>query len=246
MSVNMNQSIFGLIAAAGSRVDFNERFDDGSSDDEGGHHPAHLHGRREDLSQTAILGPSPKDGGAKRGHKKRLSGHRLLKSFATLPTRKNKAKRESSRLSAPVGPTSDDQSESSDPSQAPAVTLAVDDDDDNRLAPVMSRMLQAQAELASRPSFDLERRSTEMSRTEDDDNDVTPLAKRLMEIFQFEEPERVIEGTWSPPLCFYPRLLAHMATQSILAGCCRAFCSRAFCTLPPSTFVSTPTFPRRL
>ncbi|UKZ75648.1 hypothetical protein TrVFT333_003338 [Trichoderma virens FT-333] len=36
MAVNMNQSIFGLIAAAGSRVDFNTRFDDGSSDEDEG------------------------------------------------------------------------------------------------------------------------------------------------------------------------------------------------------------------
>ena len=189
MSVNMNQSIFGLIAAAGSRVDFNERFDDGSSDDEGSQHP----GRREDLSQTAILqSPHKDDDDTKRRHKKRLSGHRLLKSFATLPTRKNKAKRESSRSSAPVVPASDDQSECSEPSEIPAITM--DKDEDNRLAPVMSRMLQAQAEMASRPSFDLERRSTQLSRTDDDDDESTPLAKRLMEIFQFEEPERVIEG----------------------------------------------------
>ncbi|PNY29014.1 Sterol 3-beta-glucosyltransferase [Tolypocladium capitatum] len=189
MSVNMNQSIFSLIAAAGSRVDFNERFDDGSSDEEDSQQSTHTHAQREDLSQTAILRPSPKDDSSKRGHKKRLSGHRLLKSFATLPMRKNKAERESSRLSAPVAPASDEQSESSEPSQPAAVTT---EKDDNRVAPVMSRMLQARAEMSSRPSFDLERLSTELSPTDDDD-DATPLAKRLMEIFQFDEPEQVIE-----------------------------------------------------
>lgn len=193
MSVNMNQSIFGLIAAAGSRVDFHERFDDGSSDDDDAGQQsavARTHGRRGDLSQTAILRPSPGDGHARRGHK-RLSGHRLLRSLATLPTRKNRAKRESSRLSAPVAPASDEQSESSEPSPPPAITI---EDDNNRLAPVMSRMLQARAEMSSRPSFDLETRSAELSRTDDDD-DATPLAKRLMEIFQFDEPEQVVEGT---------------------------------------------------
>ena len=64
--------------------------------------------------------------------------------------------------------------------------------DEGRQAPVMSRMLEARAEVSSRPSFDVERRSTEMESLSNDGNS-TPLAKRLMEIFQFEEPEQVIE-----------------------------------------------------
>ncbi|OAQ75685.1 UDP-glucose:sterol glycosyltransferase [Purpureocillium lilacinum] len=223
MSINMNQSIFGLIAAAGSRVDFNERFDDASSDDEDSQQP----GRREDLSQTVILQPSasdPTDKAAKRGHKKRLSGHRLLKSFATLPKRKLKSKRESSRLSAPA-PGSDEQSESSEPSQTPAITL---DKDDTRLAPVMSRMLQARAEMSSRPSFDIERRSSDLGR--DDGDEASQLARRLMEIFEFDKPEEVIEEypCWllqsvllqgflyitTNHICFYAYLPKKAATKS--------------------------------
>ncbi|KAG6041518.1 Sterol 3-beta-glucosyltransferase [Claviceps citrina] len=180
ISLNMNQSIFGLIAAAGSRVDFNTRFDDGSSDDE--------EAENRDLSQTAILPPRTKD--ERRGHKKKMSsGQRLLKSLSTLPRRRNK-KHESSRLSVPPLETSDDANESSEgsPSQAEAAILL----EDNRLAPVMSRMLQARAEMAARPSFDMERRSSDIAGTDDGDQS-SALAKRLMEIFEFDEPERVIE-----------------------------------------------------
>ncbi|KAJ6443613.1 hypothetical protein O9K51_04792 [Purpureocillium lavendulum] len=188
MSINMNQSIFGLIAAAGSRVDFNERFDDASSDDDDVD-DSQQPGGREDLSQTIMFRSSsdPADKAAKRGHKKRLSGHRLLKSLAALPKRKSKSHRESSRMSAPAA-GSDEQSEASDPSQPPAITLDKDDTrDDTRLAPVMSRMLQARAEMSSRPSFDIERRSSDLVR--DDGDDASQLARRLMEIFEFDKPE---------------------------------------------------------
>ena len=184
VSVNMNQSIFGLIAAAGSRVDFNARFDDGSSDEEGG--PEASDGPQEDLSQTVIL--PPRDKKSEKRHRRKLSSSRLLHSLSHLPKLKHKAKREASRASAPPE-ASDDAGDSSDMSQTPALTV---EDADTRLAPVMSRMLQARAEIASRPSFDLERRSTEVQRDEVDD-DTSPLAKRLMEIFEFDSPEEVVE-----------------------------------------------------
>jgi sterol 3beta-glucosyltransferase len=183
----MNQSIFGLIAAAGSRVDFNTRFDDASSDEEDGDHSKDS-SSSQDLSQTVILPPQQKD--ARRGHKKRLSsGHRLLKSLSTLPRRKGH-KRESTRLSAPTLDSSDDARESAELS---ATAMALEKEDGSRLAPVMSRMLQARAEVASRPSYDLERPSTDMLET-DAEHDSSALARRLKEIFEFEEPEQVIEG----------------------------------------------------
>lgn len=189
MSVNMNQSIFGLIAAAGSRVDFNTRFDDGSSDEEDSENLKSSSGS-QDLSQTVILPPRDKD--ARRGHKKRLSsGHRLLKSLSTLPKRKGK-KKEVSRLSAPPLDSSDEAQETVDLATS---TVALEKED-NRLAPVMSRMLRARAEVASRPSFDLERKSSDLGGSDDSD-EASALAKRLMEIFEFEEPEQVIEGKLS-------------------------------------------------
>jgi len=68
----------------------------------------------------------------------------------------------------------------------------------------MSRMLEARAQMASRPSFDLERLSNEQGRdAAAGETGPTELAKKLKEIFDFEEPEEVIEG-WSPPLLLLP------------------------------------------
>lgn len=215
MSINMNQSIFGLIAAAGSKVDFNERFDDGSSSDEPDSQPPRprRRPRRDPLSQTVVLQPPATANDAKRdrrSHLKRLSGHRLLKSFATLPVRRSKSKRESTRLSAPAPADDDDadededmqQSESSGPCKTPAA-LTLERHDSGRLAPVMSRMLQARAEMSSRPSFDVERPSADMTcagpdadadADADASSESSQLARRLKEIFDFDEPEEVVEG----------------------------------------------------
>lgn len=60
----------------------------------------------------------------------------------------------------------------------------------------MTRMLEARAEMAARPSFDLERMSGDRSRITADDtgeSGPTELAKRLAEIFQFDRPEEVIQ-----------------------------------------------------
>lgn len=207
MAVNMNQSIFGLIAAAGSRVDFNTRFDDGSSDEddgegEGDEDPLKpLSSRHRDLSQTAILGSFPaKD--RRLGHKKKLSGHRLLKSFASLPRRKSG--RGSGKVWEPTEEV-DEPSESSEP-PSPKKPSEQLDEEDLRVAPVMSRMLEAQAEMASRSSFDIdiERDSSGPDRTDEGEEEreeegegshVTALARKLMEIFDFDEPECVIEGS---------------------------------------------------
>ncbi|PMB64088.1 Sterol 3-beta-glucosyltransferase [Beauveria bassiana] len=183
MSVNMNQSIFGLIAAAGSRVDFHTRFDGNSSDEDDT--SKDLPSSLPTTSQTTVLRPDS------RKHKKTLSKHRLLKSFATLPRLKPKSKREPSTLSQPERFT-DEPCQSSDASETPASPSA------ERMAPmarrpsVMSRMLQARAEMSSRSSFDIERRSsTDIPQSQDDD-EASPLARRLMEIFDFSEPEQNI------------------------------------------------------
>ena len=196
MSVNMNQSIFGLIAAAGSRVDFNTRFDGNSSDEEDS---KDTQPETQGLAQTAVLASSSKDSSKdspkdeRRGHKKPRSKHRLLRSIATLPKLKSKAKRQSSRLSQPnleVGPETDEPSDSSELSSQPAVALPRSS---KRRPSVLSRMLEARAEMSSRPSFDIERKSSDLPPS-DDSSEATLLAKRLMEIFEFDEPEQVVEG----------------------------------------------------
>jgi sterol 3beta-glucosyltransferase len=192
MFMNMNQSIFGLIAAAGSRVDFNDRFDGMSSDEEEGHETNQRETRPDDLAQTSVLKVASKG----KGSRKRLSQHKLLRSLPTLPKLLSKSKRHSSRLSAPKEEDSEEMSEhsASGTSTPPTFTLTRHD---SRQAPVMGRMLEAKAEMSSRPSFDVDRMSSDASGSSESP-DLPPLAKKLMEIFEFDEPEQVIEGSWAP------------------------------------------------
>ncbi len=207
--MNMNQSIFGLIAAAGSRVDFTDRFEGQSSDEEGdgesgGHHrrdgtvPSPLGGGR--TSQTTIL-PEPEASASKSGsksHRRKISDSRLLKSVPALGRIASRTKAKLSKGKtlpegqqqhhvagdeSPISPIPESDALESSGFLEPAGA---------KLAPVMSRMLEARAEMAARPSFDLERLDTAAAAA--GDGSPTELAKKLMEIFEFDKPEEVIEG----------------------------------------------------
>lgn len=59
----------------------------------------------------------------------------------------------------------------------------------------MGQMLEAQAELSSRPSYELPRQSANQVRLSTlEETGSSSLAIRLMEIFEFDTPEEVIEG----------------------------------------------------
>ncbi|CAI6092545.1 unnamed protein product [Clonostachys chloroleuca] len=191
MFMNMNQSIFGLIAAAGSRVDFHERFNDSSSDEDGEDGSGHAQGVEEDLSRTTILTtPKPKE---RRSHRRKLSAHRLLRSLPALPKLKSKSQSLPTKLSTPREDPQETESLDKEKSNLSVPTnIDLDIENLNRRPPVMSRMLEARAEMSSRPSFDLDTDDMGTSQAEEP-SDSSPLAKRLMDIFEFEEPEQVIE-----------------------------------------------------
>lgn len=193
MFMNMNQSIFGLIAQASSRVDFNDRFDGMSSDEEG---ESSQQNRTESIAQTSILQPTGK--GKDKVHRRRkLSEHKLLRSLPALPKLRSRHKSQPSRLSAPVETADEADDEEGGGSLLPAPDLTLSrQDTQGRLAPVMSRMLEAKADLSSRPSFDLDRLSSDVSRSSDGD-EVSALSKKLKEIFEFDEFEQVIEGSFT-------------------------------------------------
>lgn len=191
--MNMNQSIFGLIAAAGSRIDFNDRFAENSSDEDGEGSDDRVIGADEgqdDLSKTTVLHPAKERGSKHARHSKKLSGHKLLRSLPTLPGLKKKSKSAPSKLS-PSADTDEPPSSSSDLSSPPAIKLTreMTRENSHHLVPVMSRMLEARAEVSSRPSFDLDGPDARKSSLT---SDSTPLERRLMEIFEFEEPEHVV------------------------------------------------------
>lgn len=188
----MNQSIFSIIAAAGSRTDFNTRFDESSdSEDE------IPEDEDEDEEQTnadagpLAVAPERRFKGARSvmvkdtvkrpgGYQtKRLSGNRLAQSLPRLSARSLEQKEEATPRQSP-SPTSDVTSSSrSNP----------------RDAPVLSRLVTAEAEFQESSGFALPMDPSSDgggSRPRAQPSPQTLLATRLMEIFGFEQPEEVV------------------------------------------------------
>lgn len=204
MFMNMNQSIFGLIAAAGSTVDFNDRFEGQSSDeDEDTVHSARQRkGKaREQIAQSTVLKKSSSEREKSDKQRRRLSGQ-LLRSLPQLPRLATRSKSKHSKSSGLQSFETSADADGDGPT-SPIVdspTLDVTNADrEGRLAPVMSRMLEARAEMSSRPSFDLERLSGDHRRGDGDEAGPSLLARQLKRIFEFDEPEEVIEGMIHDP-----------------------------------------------
>ncbi|KAI6708439.1 hypothetical protein JHW43_009028 [Diplocarpon mali] len=167
----MNQSVFGMIAAAGSQVDFNARFDGQSSDDEDSREPpASLTSELQvDRTRKGKLPAKPD-----RNHRRKFSEIKLLQSLSQLGS-KSKSKVSPNRSSEAVTPKS-------------SATHGTPRD-----SMVMSRMLEARAELSMRPSSDLPRLGHVREGAVAEEPASSTLAKQLMDIFEFEVAEDVIE-----------------------------------------------------
>ena len=185
---SMNQSIFSMVAAAGSRTDFHARFDESSdSEDEdeqdrGRSHKTSYVGGGVDIlesnqSTNTIL---EKASGEEKKHKRKLSEHKLLQAFPKLSLKIQKGKGiTSSRSRSPASKQTSRNSESMTPHDTP----------------MLSRMLTAQAEVnANALNTDTLTASDddEKTRRRADSSPATLLAVRLMEIFGFEKPETVV------------------------------------------------------
>lgn len=175
----MNQSVFGMIAAAGSQVDFNARFDAISSDDEEG--PAQRSPRIPE-SQRDKASQDEATTSTKGGHSRRRSDYAAIQA----PEASSRSKSTSRTPSVAPPPALELPSGPSSP-EVPAHRLLSGD------ASVMKRMLEARAELSTRASFDMPR-PTEESIHGLEDGASESLAKRLMEIFGFDSPEPVLSG----------------------------------------------------
>ena len=173
----MNQSVFSMIAAAGSKVDFHARFEGESSDSEDDDQAS----SKPQVAEEQWEGK--KDDSVTRLKSKRQQGKSVEgRGFRHLPKLNLKTIKEKNYMSQSVWlPSKNVSSEAESPK---GVTP--------RDAPVMGKMLEAQATLnPSIPLSDIEERLPE------DDKDVsspTSLRTRLMEIFGFESPEEVISG----------------------------------------------------
>ena len=240
----MNQSVFGMIAAAGSKSDFHARFDDDSSgsDDEpeiprvpGADNnsfdkhsqlSAEERHREEQYAEEHPGDPTTSWVIGKDGKKRPES--RLRRSLPRLNLRTIKEKNYMSESTILPSPDTD----------SPPRPLNVATPRD---APVMSRMLEAQAKMDSAVAG-LEKgvEGEEMYKISKSKgmklDGKTSLVTRLMEIFGFEKPEEVISGLLDVNFWLLPILIPY---QSIHAGFCKVSFSKAICILQNITFAST-------
>ncbi|RDW73756.1 sterol 3-beta-glucosyltransferase [Coleophoma crateriformis] len=180
----MNQSVFGMIAAAGSQVDFNARFDQQSSDDD--EDPTEPSTATSELQVNKQRHEKASSSAKPERHRRKFSESKLMRSIPRLGARSKSGP--SSKLEASPDPKSPTEPEQSD---SPSLQLSRTQ---SRHAPIMSQMLEARAELSLRPSFELPRTSTDGTGTSDiEETGSSSLAKRLKEIFKFETAEEVIE-----------------------------------------------------
>lgn len=176
-SQNMNQSVFSMIAAAGSKVDFHARFEDDSSDSEVDEPSKAMHDPQKQANSYEISTANQKSGLKYRY----LSSQGTLKDLPRLNLRTVKEKNYMSQSNRK------DSAELLSPT--PSSTSITPRD-----APVMSMMLQAQAQLdSSVAGFDqpevtstLEHSTKQIGHSD--------LVIRLKEIFGFDKPEEVISG----------------------------------------------------
>jgi sterol 3beta-glucosyltransferase len=182
----MNQSMFGLIAAAASTADFNSRFDAESSEEDEPEETTPREEKSEPLPKTRRTPTASTTAGTTSKHRRKFSESKLLSSFSNLGRKGSKSK--SSRKSSSSAEPKHEQPQEPDKPKPPAVQVT---QPYARGEPVMSQMLAAKAELSQRPSFDMPRRSGERP---DGGDSQSSLANRLMEIFEFDTAEEVIEG----------------------------------------------------
>ena len=182
----VNQSVFSLIAAAGSKVDFHARFDEESS------------GSEDEPDPSTIIrthaAPIPSDRSLHDRHQGVIVGdddsrlHESTQACGTqrsLPKLNLRTTREKNYMSQSSLPQPSDQISSAE--VAKGFTP--------RDAPVMSQMLEAQAQLhSSTIGSGTMKDVTENTTQEEHDRGPTTLVTRLMEIFGFDTPEEVIAG----------------------------------------------------
>lgn len=184
-----NQSIFSMIAAAGSKTNFHARFDDESSDsdpDQPAPKPTAGAGTQP-VETSTISGSSNHDRTEERGKHDGSTEHRhrripLPKLHLRSPKERNYMS-QSSHL----------------PSSHRTSSLDVPKQITPRDAPVMSQMLAAQArsELTSSPRQSMEQEKANPPADLASSNSPGSLAARLMEIFGFQNPEDVLSGSSS-------------------------------------------------
>lgn len=221
-----NRSVFSLITTAGSNInsDFTTAFGGESSDEEDdGDDTETEKGLREEKlaigKQTEPLPPAKsrqreKDNRppiSSQKHHRKISERNFFKAMPRLNLRTSSGlsktspslSKESTRkafpdlhspVQSPISPTSPDFDGAS-----MSNSILLRGRDPKRNAPMMSQMLEAEAQMSTRPSFDIPRPAKLESRKQseglakEDESLSNSLAMRLMEIFHFDEAEEVLQ-----------------------------------------------------
>lgn len=201
----MHQSVFSMIAAAGSKSNFHARFD--TSDSEGEEAEEQLRNRVRSSDDSNFLGgdaatrlssnSKPLSGdGAERGrtrHRRRFSEHRFVRPFQKLThisPKGNRKEKEEEEEEEPVSPTGIPNQ----PEFAPS-TQTGPEGATAREAPVLSRMIEAKArfDTSVSPSRSPARRILPLGgRRRSESSPATLLSARLKDIFGFRKPEKVL------------------------------------------------------
>ncbi|KAE8341698.1 sterol 3-beta-glucosyltransferase [Aspergillus arachidicola] len=183
----MHQSIFSMIAAVGSKSDFHARFDE-SSDSEGEAEgqtqkqtgKASLSNKKK-VPLSPTLKPQSTLEGRGRRHRRSISDNKLLRSLK--PNPKSSKGAETTVQTEPS--TSDEMSPLASPRRARSATP--------RAAPILSRMLEAEALLDKKQSAEQPSSSTKGETDGTSEQSfASPLSLRLKEMFGFEKPEKVL------------------------------------------------------
>ncbi|KAK1147405.1 Sterol 3-beta-glucosyltransferase [Aspergillus melleus] len=187
----MQQSIFSMIAAVGSKSDFHTRFDDSSDSEGGGEGRRRKPSRKipptaagtplkeaENSNWPTDTKPQPEERG--RRHRRTISENRLLRPFKT--TSSFRTGKEQTIQTEPA--SSDELSRVPSPRRPRSATP--------RAAPVLSRMVEAQA-LLDPKAVPEHPSSTAKGANHDPQQPVSSaLSVRLMEMFGYESPEKVV------------------------------------------------------
>ncbi|KAL4808837.1 sterol 3-beta-glucosyltransferase [Aspergillus unguis] len=187
---NTQQSVMSLIAAVGSRTESRAPLDDSSDSDEGtetkpGKSAEKSTAAKDTTSAAGNLNVPPtsekRTGSKHRGrpHRRSISDHKLFQPFKSMLLDKEIEQNASPSLE----PSSSGRLSSTTVIPRPRSATP-------RAAPIMSRMVEARARLDEEP--DSPQSSDGRDESVSPQSQASPLSLRLMEMFEFTTPEKVV------------------------------------------------------
>ena len=180
----VNQSILGIISKASTSADFQSRFDESSSDSE-------EKGEDDEPQKSeSVATPSPSEVPLDESSKSQESKHIRTSSKSALFRSAGKLRLKSIRERKSV--TSVEDLMSSSQILTPRPSDVPTQDPFNPDVPILSRKLRAEADIESSDDEVIPATTKHPAIATSPKKEPVPLAKRLMEIFDFDEPEQVI------------------------------------------------------